>query len=105
VRTQVPALAALVDFWWQGVWQDVEPFVLSSRWRQWVQEGLLPLVYWEQQVARTRCARRKAKIVQAREAVRTAFDTHVITRGLDPQVLEGKRSQGHQGFLKNRKKP
>jgi hypothetical protein len=88
VRKQVPALAALVDFWWQGVWQDVEPFVLSSRWRQWVQEGLLPLVYWEQQVARTRCARRKAKIVQAREAVRTAFDTHVITRGLDPQVLE-----------------
>jgi Family of unknown function (DUF6399) len=88
VRKQVPALAALVDFWWQGVWQDVEPFVLSPRWRQWVQEGLLPLVYWEQQVARTRCARRKAKIVQAREAVRTAFDTHVITRGLAPQVLE-----------------
>jgi hypothetical protein len=88
VRTQVPALAALVDFWWQGVWQDVEPFVLSSRWRQWVQEGLLPLVSWEQQVTRTRCARRKAKRVQAREAVRTAFDTHVITRGLDPQVLE-----------------
>jgi hypothetical protein len=88
VRKQVPALAALVDFWWQGVWQDVEPFVLAPRWRQWVQEGLLPLVYWEQQVARTRCARRKAKIVQAREAVRTAFDAHVITRGLDHQVLE-----------------
>ena len=88
VRKQVPALAALVDFWWQGVWQDVEPFVLSPRWRQWVQESLLPLVYWEQQVARTRCARRTAKRVQAREAVRTAFDTHVITRGLDPQVLE-----------------
>ena len=53
-----------------------------------MQESLLPLVYWEQQVARTRCARRKAKLVQAREAVRTAFDTHVITRGLDSQVLE-----------------
>jgi len=88
VRQQVPALAALVDFWWQGVWQDVEPFVLAPRWRQWVQEGLLPLVYWAQQVARTRCARRKAKIVQAGEAVRTAFNTHVITRGLDHQVLE-----------------
>jgi hypothetical protein len=88
VRKQVPALAALVAFWWQGGWQDVEPCVLSSRWRQWVQEGLRPLVYWEQPVARTRCARRKAKIVQAREAVRTACDTHVITRGLAPQVLE-----------------
>jgi hypothetical protein len=88
VRKQVPALAALVDFWWQGVWQDVEPFGLSPRWRQWVQEGLLPLVYWEHQVAHTRCARRKTKMMQALEAVRSAFDTHAITRGLDRQVLE-----------------
>jgi len=88
VRKQIPALAALVDFWWQGVWQDIESFVLSPRWRHWVQECLLPLVYWEQQVAHTRCARRKAKIVQAREAVRTAFDMHAITRGLDHPVLE-----------------
>ena len=66
----------------------MEPFGLSPRWRQWVQEGLLPLVYWEHQVAHTRCARRKAKMMQALEAVRTAFDTHAITRGLDRQVLE-----------------
>jgi hypothetical protein len=36
VRTQLPALAALVDFWWQGVRQDLEPFVLSPPWGQWV---------------------------------------------------------------------
>jgi hypothetical protein len=24
VRKQVPALAALIDFWWQGVQQDLE---------------------------------------------------------------------------------
>jgi Family of unknown function (DUF6399)/IclR helix-turn-helix domain len=88
VRAQVPALAALVDFWWQGVWQDIAPFALSPRWKQWVQEGLLPRVYWEHQAAHTRCARRKAKIVQALEAVHTTFDTHAITRGLDQQVLE-----------------
>jgi hypothetical protein len=87
VRKQVPALAALVDFWWQGVGQDVEPFVLSPRWRQWVQECLLPLVYWEHQAAHTRCPRRKAKMVQALEAVRAAFDRHAITRRLDRQVL------------------
>jgi Family of unknown function (DUF6399)/IclR helix-turn-helix domain len=87
VRTQIPALAALVDFWWQGVRQDVEPFGLSPRWRRWVQEGLLPLVYWEHQVAHTRCARRKAKMGQALEAVRTAFDMHAITQRLAPHVL------------------
>jgi hypothetical protein len=88
VRKQIPALAALIDFWWHGVWQDVAPFVLSPRWRQWLQACLLPLVYWEHHVAHTRCPRRKAKIGQALDAVRTAFDTHVITRGLDRQVLE-----------------
>jgi hypothetical protein len=87
VRKQLPALAAVVDVWWQGVWQDMEPFALSPRWRQWVQEGLLPRVYWEHHVAHTRCPRRKAKLRQALEAVRTAFDTHAITRGLDRHVL------------------
>ena len=81
VRKQVPALAALVDFWWQGVHQDVESFVLSPRWRQWVDECLLPMVYWDHQVARTRCRRRKAKRQAAWEEVRAAFDQHAITQG------------------------
>jgi hypothetical protein len=87
VRKQIPALAALVDFWWQGVWRDVEPFALSPRWRQWVQEGLLPLVYWERYAAQTRCPRRKARLVQALATVRAAFDTHAITQRLAPPVL------------------
>ena len=62
VRKQIPALAALVDFWWQGVHQDLEPFLLSPKWQQWVHECLLPMVYWAYQVPRTRCRRRKAKI-------------------------------------------
>ena len=87
VRKQAPALAALVDFWWHSVNQDLEPFVLSPRWRQWVDECLLPMVYWDQQVARTRCRRRKAKIQAAWEAVRAAFDQHAITQRLAPHML------------------
>jgi Family of unknown function (DUF6399) len=87
VRKQLPALAALVDFWWQGVNQDLEPFGLSPRWRQWVDECLLPMVYWDHQVARTRCRRRKAKMQAAWEAVRAAFDQHAITQRLAPEVL------------------
>jgi hypothetical protein len=87
VRKQLPALAALVDFWWQGVGQDLEPFVLSRRWLEWVHECLLPMVYWDYQVARTRCRRRKAKMQEAWEAVRAAFDQHPITQRLPPQVL------------------
>jgi hypothetical protein len=87
VRKQVPALAALVDFWWQGVNQDLEPFVLSPRWRQWVDECLLPMIYWDHQVARTRCRRRKAKMQAAWEAVRATFDQHALTQRLAPAVL------------------
>jgi hypothetical protein len=87
VRKQLPALAALVDVWWQGVNRDLEPFSLSPRWRQWVDECRLPMIYWEHHVARTRCRRRKAKMQAAWEAVRVAFDQHAITQQLAPHVL------------------
>ena len=32
VRKQFPVLAALVDFWWQGVEEDLEPMGLSPTW-------------------------------------------------------------------------
>ena len=50
-------------------------------------ESLRPLVYGEHPAAQTRCARRKAKMVQALEAVRTEFDTHAMTQRLVPQIL------------------
>jgi hypothetical protein len=46
VLKQLPDLAALVDFWWACVWQDLEGFMLSSLWKSWVQECLLPMMYW-----------------------------------------------------------
>jgi Family of unknown function (DUF6399)/IclR helix-turn-helix domain len=87
VRKQVPALAALVDFWWHGVHQDLEPFCLTPRWQQWVHEYLLPMVYWAYQLPRTRCRRRKTKIQEAFEAVQAAFAQHPITQRRAPHVL------------------
>ena len=52
-----------------------------------MQASLLPMVYWEHQVARTRCRRRKTQIRHALEAVRTAFERHPVTRRLAPHVL------------------
>jgi hypothetical protein len=87
VRHQLPALAALVDLWWAGVDQDLEPAAISAPWRQWARECLLPGVYWEHQVAHTRGARRKAKIQRAWAEVRAAFDQHGITQRLAPHAL------------------
>jgi len=87
VRHQLPALAALADFWWAGVDQDLEQAAISAPWRQWARESLLPWGYWEHQVAHTRCARRTAKLQRAWAEVRSAFDQHVITQWLAPQGL------------------
>jgi hypothetical protein len=88
VLTQLPDLAALVDFWWACVGQDLAGFALSPRWKSWIQECLLPMMYWQAQLAQTRGARKKAKIRQALEAVQARFMAHAITQGLDPALLE-----------------
>ena len=87
VRKPVPALAALVDCWWQGVHQDLEPCLLSPKWRQWVHECLLPRVYGANQGARTRCHRRKAHMQAAWHEAQAPFDRHTSTQWLAPHVL------------------
>ena len=88
VKKQLPALAALVDFWWAGVEQDLAQAARSAPGRRWARELLLPWVYWEHQVARTRCAQRKAKRQRILALVHAEFAPHVLTRSLPPQALE-----------------
>ncbi|HEY5864982.1 MAG TPA: DUF6399 domain-containing protein [Candidatus Tectomicrobia bacterium] len=87
VRKQLPGVSALVDVWWQGVWRDMQPMALTPLWKQWIEEVLLPLRYWQQQAVRTRCPRRKAKILQACMALQATFETHPMTQQLAPGVL------------------
>jgi len=89
VRTQLAGLSALVDLWWQRVWHDMQQVAMTPMWQSWVDEHLLPLMYWQHHVSRTRCPRRKAKLLQALESVQDAFDTHLITAQLAPDVLAG----------------
>jgi len=89
VRKQLADVAALVDFWWQGVRQDMQHVALTPMWTSWGEEVLLPLMYWQQQVSRTRCPRRKAQLLQALQAMQATFETHPITQQLAPKVLEG----------------
>lgn len=72
VHKPLSAIAALGDFWWAGVTQDVEHAVLSTGWRVWAGECLLPRVYWAHHVTHTRCARRKATLRKALELSQAA---------------------------------
>jgi hypothetical protein len=89
VRKQLAGVSALIDFWWQAVWQDLERVALTPTWTRWVEELLLPLMYWQEQRSRTRCPRRRAKIAQVLEAVQDAFESHPCTQRLAPDVLAG----------------
>jgi hypothetical protein len=90
VRKQLAGGSALVDVWWQRVWQAVQHQVdLTPAWRQWVEALLLPRMYGQEPRSRTRCPRRKAKLLEAWEAVQTAFERHPITEHLAPAVRAG----------------
>ena len=88
VRKQVSGLAALVDFWWLGVRQDLQQLAMTPKWTSWVEERLLPLMYWQRQVSRTRCVRRKAQLLQRLEVVQGEFETDPFTAQLAPEVRE-----------------
>jgi Family of unknown function (DUF6399)/IclR helix-turn-helix domain len=89
VRKQFAGVSALVDFWWQTVWHDLAQMALPPRWKLWIDELLLPLMYWQEQLSRTRCPEQKAQIARALQAIHEAFEQHPCTRRLTPEVLAG----------------
>jgi Family of unknown function (DUF6399) len=89
VRKQLAGVSALVDFWWQMVRQDLEQVALTPRWSHWIEEVLLPLMYWQEQLGHTRCPRRRAEILRALRAVQNAFERHPFTQQLAPDVRAG----------------
>ena len=89
VRKQLAGISALVDLWWQTVHQDLAQMAMTPKWTQWADELLLPLMYWQEQLRRTRCPGQKAQIALVLQAVEEAFERHPCTRQLKPEVLAG----------------
>jgi hypothetical protein len=89
VRKQLAGMSALVDCWWQTVRQDLTQLAMTPRWKQWAQEVLLPLMYWQEQLRRTRHPGQKAQIALVLQAVEEAFERHPCTRHLKAAVLAG----------------
>jgi Family of unknown function (DUF6399)/IclR helix-turn-helix domain len=87
VRKQLAGISALVDFWWQTVRQDMAQMAMTPRWTTWVEDALLPLMYWQEKLRRTRCRVQKAQIALVLQAVEDAFARHTCTRQLQPELL------------------
>jgi hypothetical protein len=89
VRKPLAGISALVDFWWQTVRQDLTQMAMTPRWTQWAEDVLLPLMYWQEQLRRTRHPGQKTQIALVLQAVEEAFERHACTRQLKPEVLAG----------------
>ena len=87
VRKQLAAVSALIDFWWQRVERDLEDMALSSSWKHWVDQLLLPMMYWHEQLSRTRCPGQKVQLRRALQAIQEQFERHACTGRLGPEVL------------------
>jgi hypothetical protein len=99
VQKQLGALAALIDYWWRTVRQDLTPLAMTPRacpwdwpWRQWAEEVLLPLRYWQEQFRRTRHRVQKAQIALALKALEEAFERHSCPHQLQPELLADGKS-------------
>ena len=88
-RKQLAGIAALVDLGWQMVPQDLTPMAMPPRWPQWADELLVPLMYWHEQLHRTRCPGQKAQIALVLQAVAEAVARHPCTQKLPAEVLAG----------------
>jgi len=89
VRKQLAGISALIDFWWQTVHQDLAQMAMPPKWTQWADELLLPLMYWHEQLHRTRCPGQKTQIALVLQAVEEAFTRHPCTLKLTAEVLAG----------------
>src|SRR5262245_48982648 len=89
VRKQLAGISALVDLWWQTVHQDLAQMAMTPKWTQWADEFLLPLMYWQEQLRRTRCPGQKVQIALVLQAVEDAFARHPCTLKLTAEVLAG----------------
>ncbi len=89
VHKQLAGISALVDLWWQTVRQDLTQLAMTPRWTQWAEDVLLPLMYWHEQLRRTRHRGQKAQIALVLQGVAEAFERHACTRQLTPGVLAG----------------
>jgi Family of unknown function (DUF6399) len=87
VQKQLAGISALIDVWWQTVRQDLTQLAMTPRWTQWAEDGLLPLMYWHEQLRRTRCPGQKAQIALVLQTVEEAFERHPCTRKLTPELL------------------
>jgi hypothetical protein len=85
---QIPGIAALVDAWWLGVEHQITLLALDPPTQSWLPQRLLPVVYWQTQVEKTKTPALKAAYQKAFQQAQTALLQHPLTATVTPPEFE-----------------
>ncbi len=84
---QIPDLAALVDVWWLWVEQSLPPERVDGELSDWLLERLLPTVYWQAQLDKTKTPTLKSAYQGAFNQARQHLHQHPLTAALADEVF------------------
>jgi hypothetical protein len=81
---QIPGLAALIDAWWLRVEQGLMPPGLDADTQDWLQQQLLPAVYWQVQLEKTKTPNLRTAYQRAFKQAQIALRQHLLSATLTP---------------------
>jgi hypothetical protein len=84
---QIPDLAALVEAWWLWVEQSLPLESVNTELRGWLLERLLPTVYWQAQLDKTKTPTLKSAYQCAFNQARRDLHQHPLTAALADEVF------------------
>ena len=85
---QVGDLSAVVDLWWQWVYQTLDALSLSTPMADWSTRILLPLCYWQAQTQRTDTPALKLHYQRAYRQAQVTLQTHPVTATLSAETYQ-----------------
>lgn len=85
---QIPDLAAVINTWWSWVFHSLSAENLDPETSNWLTTRLLPLVYWQQQLAKTKSPALKTEYQKAYSYARQLYQLDPFTSLVDPTRLE-----------------
>ncbi len=82
LKNQIPYLSSIIDIWWSWVDQCLISCECSLSVFHWVKEQLLPTVYWQQQIKRSKNPHLRTHYQTAYLKAKVLFQQHPVTLSL-----------------------
>ena len=86
-KRQIPGLAAPIDAWWLEVEHRLAPLAVDDPTQRWLQQQLLPVVYWQTQVEKTKTPALKTAYQQAFRQAQAALCQPPLTTTVTPSAF------------------